>query len=123
MNHVNDDALLARVLELLEENELREQDRHLGECSMCSDRLIEIRDETEMLGSLAPGIESPEIPLPRSEKHHFVRLMKIAALLLLGFVAGYTASRPSRIPFVTIVPHHLSHTSTGQSLSGFTVCD
>jgi len=123
MNHINDDALLKRVLQLLEKDDLEEQDRHLSGCSLCTTRLAEISDETNILGSIEPDIQVPEIPLPRSDRSLSFRLMKIAALLIIGFVAGYAVSRSSGISLVTIVPYQVSHATVQPPLSQFTVCE
>lgn len=123
MNHLDEDNLLRRVLELLEEDELTEQDRHLTGCSHCQARLDRMKQETELIGSIEPGFDKPVIPLPKSRKIPFSRLVKIAALLIIGFVAGYSVSSYRRSTIITVIPHHVSYTPESQPLTGFTVCE
>ena len=123
MKHINDDDLLKRVLQLLPEDALTLQEAHLIECARCRAALDRMKRETEFIGSLEPEIGEPRLPLPKTRGAPLSRILKIAALLAIGFMAGYGFSASSRTAVVTVIPHRVHSTQPTPSSTGFMVCE
>ena len=94
MSHPSDDQLLKHTLDLLDERERQELRVHLAECDTCGVRLTEIELDVSRLSGLrlAPPSEYPSFIVHRSS---FIASswLRLAAVLVLGFVGGVMASR------------------------------
>jgi anti-sigma factor RsiW len=123
MSHPNEDQLLKLVLELLDTDETRQIKEHLAECEPCRQRLEEIQSQTEMIGSIEPEIDREFYPLPATKRVRSVMLLKAAALILIGFLAGYGASQFSQPEPVNVVPQRIQVTSDEGSVTDFTICE
>jgi hypothetical protein len=123
MNHIDDDILMKIALGLLEQGEAASLHEHLHECDDCRTRLACIRRDMELIGSLEPKIDSPIIPLPRARCLRIAVLFKAAALLLVGFVVGYGASRLSDDHIVSIVPHRMYVSPPRHAYTDFSQCE
>ena len=123
MSHPNEDQLLKLVLELLDGDETRHIKEHLAECEPCQRRLEELQHQTEMIGSIEPEIDREFYPLPVIKRFRSVTLLKAAALILIGFLAGYGASQFSQPEPVNVVPQRIQVTSDKGSVTDFTICE
>ncbi len=123
MSHPNEDQLLKLVLALLNADETRQIEEHLTECEPCRQRLEELQVQTEMIGSIEPEIDREFYPLPVIKRFRSVTLFKAAALILIGFLAGYGASQFSQSEPVNVVPQRIQVTSDEGSVTDFTVCE
>jgi anti-sigma factor RsiW len=123
MTHPDDDTLLKHVLKLLDSDEERGLEEHLSQCDGCQAKLEEIRRHTELIGSIEPEIEDIHYPMPRIRRLPLVTVLKAAALVMIGFAAGYGASSLSGREPVTVVPQRVEVASPSTSLTGFTTCE
>jgi anti-sigma factor RsiW len=123
MNHPNEDQLMKLALELLDTDETRQIEEHLAECEQCQQQLKELRRQTDMIGSIEPEIDREYYPLPVIKRFRSVTLLKAAALIIIGFLAGYGASQLSQPEPVNVVPQRIQVTSDEGSVKDFTVCE
>ena len=123
MSHPNEDQLLKLVLELLDADETRQIEEHLTKCEPCRQRMEELQHQTEMIGSIEPEIEREFYPLPVIKRVRSMTLFKAAALIIIGFLAGYGASQLSQPEPVNVVPQRIQVTSDEGSVTDFTVCE
>ncbi len=123
MNHPDDDRLLKLVLELLDADEEAQLKDHLSQCDSCRARLERMQSETEVIGSLEPEIERQAYPMPQTARPTFVAWMKVAALLLVGFMAGYATSNSTRPTYVNVVPQQLKVKSPPEHVLLYASCE
>lgn len=107
MKHYDEDYLLKGSLDLLDEAETREFEIHLERCDECRGELDRIRCDNKVIASVQPIFVKPEYVYPLAMKFSFKSLSKIAALLLMGFIVGYSSSILSRPCPVTVHPQQL----------------
>jgi anti-sigma factor RsiW len=123
MNHPDDDRLLKLVLELLDADEEAQLEDHLAQCDSCRARLERMRSETEVIGSIEPDIDRQSYPMPRTARPTVVAWMKVAALLLVGFMAGYATSNSMHPPYVNVVPQQLKIKSPPEHVMLYASCE
>ena len=123
MKHPDDDSLLKSVLELLDEHEASELKNHLRQCDDCRKRFERLRREMNIISSIEPKINQQTFPLPRSNNITYVTLMKAAALLIIGFMAGYGVSHLSSPECVNAVGHQLKPSAPPESLMRYAACE
>ncbi len=123
MKHPDEDTLLKHVLELLEGKEQDELAAHLVTCMPCRQRFDTMKRETEMLGRLETDIPLPEIDIPGRKGNWLPQLVRIAALLLVGFASGYGFSNISHPQDVMVVPEYRTASAPPQTIQHFTVCE
>jgi anti-sigma factor RsiW len=123
MNHPDDDRLLKLVLELLDADEESQLRDHLSQCDSCRARLERMQSETEVIGSIEPEIDGQAYPMPQTTRPKFVAWMKVAALLLVGFMAGYATSNSTRPTHVNVVPQQLKVKSPPEHVMLYTSCE
>ncbi len=123
MNHPSDDLLLKAELELLDEPGARELAEHLAQCEPCRARMEKIQNDTRLLGEVRASGTVPPLPKPRAQTGIMYTLLKAAALLIVGFLAGFTASRYSCPPPVTVVQSYLTASTPADTITQFAVCD
>ena len=123
MKHPDEDTLLRQVLELLDVEEQEELSSHLAACASCRKKLVELKRETETLGSVDPEIPEPHIEMPR--RHRLLPLppVRAAAVLLIGFLAGFGIARLSTPPEILFVTGFRSTPQPLQSITDFVVCE
>jgi hypothetical protein len=124
MNHISEDKLLELALEIIEDDAERDAiEKHLQNCSQCSQRLETIRSD---IGTIA-GVKGPIIPLPaqiyKRKRHISYTILRVAALLVFGFAVGYTISNIGHHEQVNVVPSYLNLSPPPDSLIGSGVCD
>ena len=108
MKHIDEDRLLKFTLELLDKVDSEIVSEHLKECKTCSQKYEKIMNEVDLIGSFNPDIESNIIPIPRKNSTYSIWLTR-AAVLLIGFLLGYSTSnmiqhKPVRIVAQTFIP-------------------
>lgn len=123
MNHLPDDDLLKYALELLDENEARGIDVHLKECGECRARLERLRTETELLGSIQATAEEPVFSRPKAKSRVLYVALRAAALLLIGFLAGFGTSNLTCPPPVNVMGAYGELSPPADSLTRYVVCD
>jgi anti-sigma factor RsiW len=123
MNHPDDDRLLKLVLELLDADEEVQLKDHLAKCDSCRVRFERIRSETEVIGSIEPEIDTQAYPMPQTTRPALVAWMKVAALLLIGFMAGYVTSNATRPAYVNVVPQQLKVKSPPEHVLLYASCE
>ncbi len=123
MKHPDDDNLLKSVLQLLDEHEESELKNHLLQCDDCRARFERLRRETDIIGSIEPEIEKQIYPLPRATRITYVTFLKAAALLLIGFMAGYGTSYLSPPECINVVGYQLKTSAPPESLTRYAACE
>ncbi len=104
--HVTEDDLLKFALETCDDAEAQAIGEHVAACDECRERLALLRRDIAIIAGVQP--EAERIPLPfRSYRPSVWRAaMRMAAVLLVGFVGGLAVSRwVCRCP-VTVVPQY-----------------
>jgi len=123
MSHPEDDKLLQSVLHLLSEQEEMVLKDHLSKCPVCRTRLDQLREQTDLIGSIELETDQPVYPLPSVRRKTLKTIIKIAALILMGFIAGYCTSDLSRPSYVNVIPQQLNSAMLLSSEAGFTPCE
>ncbi len=123
MSHPDDDKLLQSVLHLLSEQEEMVLKDHLSKCSVCRTRLDQLQEQTDLIGNIELETDRPVYPLPPVRRKTLKTIMKIAALILIGFIAGYCTSDLSRPFYVNVIPQQLEITTASRSITEFTPCE
>ncbi|MFH1845463.1 MAG: zf-HC2 domain-containing protein [bacterium] len=95
MKHPTEDTLLASILETLEPAAAAALQEHLAGCESCRRQCDQLRQETELIGSLEPEIARTFYPLPPKRQTARFTWVKVAALVTVGFLAGYGAAHSS----------------------------
>jgi hypothetical protein len=123
MKHYDDDTLLKSVLQLLDESEDRELGDHLAQCSECRMRFDTFTADTGIIGSFVPHVAPTVPPLPRAKHVTLTPLLKVAAILVAGFLAGYLTSELTRPNPVSVVPQNLATKAQSPPVQEYTVCE
>lgn len=123
MKHYDDDILLKSVLQLLDDGEETEVRGHLSQCQDCSRRLEILKAETGVIGGFVPHVAPNVPPLPQAKRISFAPLLKVAAILVIGFLAGYLTSEWTRPDPVNVVPQNLTTNAQSAPVSDFTTCE
>jgi hypothetical protein len=122
MRHPNENLLLAAALEMLPpeaEDKLR---AHLADCSDCAERYQSVSREVALIGGIEPTVATMLYPLPRPRRPSAVSWLRVAALLAVGFLAGFVSSRLLQPEPVRVVPHHLTAPVAAVSLDAAITC-
>ena len=110
MNHINDDLILKYALETLDEKEVNFIENHFTDCDECRESLNEIQNEIDLICSFNPEMGETTFSIPK-EKAKLNNWVKWVALLLIGFIAGYSTSSIIPKSRTTIVEQKLiTHT-------------
>jgi hypothetical protein len=123
MTHPDEDTLLKSVLGILEESEERQVQQHLAECPECQTRLEKLRKDTEIIGSLELETMAPEIPFPKPVRINFMPVIKVAALLLIGFIVGFGSSNLSHREAVNVIPQRLQVNPPMEKAIQYSACE
>lgn len=121
--HPDEDVLLKFVLQTLDDDEQRIIESHLRECAECRSAVDRIRRETDLIASFDPETELPAFSCPKPRSRTTVVLLRAAALLLIGFLAGYTTSFLSGREYQNIIPYRVQSTRDSRPLDQFTTCE
>ena len=109
--------------ELFESDEEVKLHEHLEQCQDCRRRYRKLKAETEIIGSINPELPGPSIELPDKKKLLVSNIFKIAALLLVGFTAGYVTSEDSQPEQISVVPQYSVVSTPEDSLGYFFICE
>jgi hypothetical protein len=123
MNHLDDDTLLKSQLRLLDDRNEMQVREHLSQCKKCSLRFNQVGNQIKAIGSFEPQIEAEVHPLPQRKSTIVIPLLRAAAFLILGFLAGYFTSELLHPSQVNVVEQHLITRSPVTSISGYTSCE
>jgi hypothetical protein len=91
-------------LDLLESNERVEIEAHLNNCAQCRAAYERLSRETAALGGLELDLPDKIYPLVRVNPSRNLMWLKAAAILMIGFLAGFAASSYSQPDCVNVVP-------------------
>ena len=121
MKHFDENTLLKYQLDLMEEEELADVKNHLAFCETCKSKIDEIRAEIELISSYDPEIEDVYTPVNK-KKNSYMVWIKRAAVLLIGFVTGYSTSVFFQPDQVVVVGQYLNTSKTNITFEEYTVC-
>ena len=121
MNHFDEEILLKYSLEILNENKVLLIKNHLIECDACTSKLNEAKKQLQVIGSFDPMIENNNSLVPKRNNALSV-WVKRAAVLIIGFIAGYATSVLSQTDQVTVIAQNLITKSPTVSINDFTSC-
>jgi anti-sigma factor RsiW len=102
--HVTEDDLLKFALETCDDAEAREIREHLASCDTCRERLEALRSDIATIAGVRPEVERISLPSRSRHPSPWRAFVRMAAVLLIGFVGGLAVSHwACRCP-VTVVP-------------------
>ena len=124
MTHRNEDELLAYALEAVESEEERAGiARHLEACSDCRARLESMRAEIDAIAGVRPSCRSAQLPSPIPRPSLAAAILRAAALIAVGIVAGFgVGSKVPREP-VVISPAYVETSPPAAGAEGSAVSD
>jgi len=124
MNHISEDKLLEYSLELIEDKQaLDDIEKHIHGCSKCRERLSKIREDVDVIGGVRVESESmPSFITRRGNRNSFV-LFKVAAILIVGFLLGYSTSNWLSKESTSIVASQLRTSPPPDSIIGIAASD
>jgi len=112
MSHVDEDRLLAYLLEVLERDSEREEiAEHLAGCAECRALLEHVQGDVELIGSVRPYGQVLRIRDHRIRGWRMYAALRAAAMVALGVFIGFGASsllhhRPTEVvpPYAVLSP-------------------
>jgi len=122
MTHPDEDLLLKSVLALLPAEEEQQLQNHLAACEDCHRCHRRLAGEIELIGGLEPAVATTLFPMPRRPRAVAVAWLKIAALLVMAFLAGHAVSRISQPEPIRVVPHYFQPRFPEVTLQSMSVC-
>ena len=121
MKHFDDDTILKFVLELLDDEESVNITEHLTKCEICTAKLRNLEKQNKLIASYNPTMQEREIQ-KRENKINCSVWLKRAAVLLLGFLLGYSTSIIFQQNQVVISGQQFITKSPTVGISNFTQC-
>ncbi|MCF7810908.1 hypothetical protein K9N50_07955 [bacterium] len=121
MKHIHEDTLVKYALGILKADEKDDVRIHIERCGNCRDKYKKIEGDIRFLSSIKPILKTPVIPLPTA-KSELSNILKIAAILMIGFVTGFGASILSRPATVNVIPYYKQPAVSQSSASEFIQC-
>jgi hypothetical protein len=102
--HVTEDDLLKFALETCDDAEARAIREHLASCDTCRESLESLRSDIATIAGVRPEVERISLPARPRHPSSWRAVVRMAAVLLIGFVGGLAVSHwACRCP-VTVVP-------------------
>ncbi len=123
MKHYDEDILLKLGLELLTNEEEKNIREHLSECEQCREIYNTIKGDINLIESFEPDAEPEVIPLPVKKKNIARQLLKVAAILVVGFFAGFFTSDLSNPEKVIVVKQSIIKRTVMESTGNFKTCE
>ncbi|MFH1374177.1 MAG: hypothetical protein ABII79_10305 [bacterium] len=122
--HISEDKLIEYALEIVDvDNERAEIEEHLETCQLCRSRLREVRSDIDTISSIR--LDRPVAATPSSTTWHdaVYPLLRVAALIVIGLVAGFGTSlwfedKPARV-----VSQYVTLSSPADSVSRYAASD
>lgn len=108
MKHLSDDSIQAFLLETLNPPQYTEVERHLKECEACREQLEAIRGEVAALAGMQTRLmEPPALPKSHSRRSTSltVQVLRLAAVLMLGFLSGFGVASLKKPSCITVLPY------------------
>lgn len=106
MKHIEEDTILKYLLEVLDDEELKRVRDHLTECEICNAKLNELKNQNELIASYNPEVNNSYIPFLKKKDNYSIWFKRVA-VLLVGFILGYSTSVLLRPDKVIIVEQYL----------------
>jgi anti-sigma factor RsiW len=122
MIHPDEDTLLKLVLETLDEPAAGQAAEHLAACEPCRAIFDRFKAEAALLGSFDPPLEISAPPLPRAKIVSLKSFLRVAAILIIGFSAGFLAREWTRPQAVVVVEQSLVTHAPPDSIA-YAACD
>jgi anti-sigma factor RsiW len=122
MIHPDEDTLLKLVLETLDEAAAGQAVEHLAACEPCRAIFNRLKADTVLLGSFDPPLAISVPPLPKAKMVSLKPFLRAAAILIIGFSAGFLASEWSRPQAVVVVEQSLVTHAPPDSIA-YAACD
>lgn len=118
MTHPTEDTLLKHALELHDAPSHREEiEAHLAMCQSCSTQFDRIRNDLSVISGIRPQ-SRPAMILQGRSTATMRTYFRIAALLVLGFAAGFVTSELVERKPASVVPSALRPTPPARGYSG-----
>ncbi len=122
MTHLDDDVLLKFVLETLDAPEDQRVREHLSECHQCRERVKQVQADVGRLSGIEMQLgEAVPPPLPR-RKPYLSTAVRAAAVLAVGFLAGYVTAEVSNPVPPNAVQQRLVPSAPATPSSGYFSC-
>ncbi|MFH1010416.1 MAG: hypothetical protein V1784_04175 [bacterium] len=119
--HVTEDDLLKFALETCDDAEVQAISEHLDACDACRGQLARLRRDIATIAGVRPEVEPISLPFRSHRPSVWRAVVRMAAVLLIGFVSGLAVSRlVCRCP-VTVIPQYSALTSRSMAESHQTV--
>ena len=124
MSHIDENRLLAYVLEVLDsDSERAEIAAHLAGCAECRALSERVRGDVDLIGSVSPLGQVLRISNPRARGRMVFAMLRAAAMIVLGIFIGLGASSLLRRPPVEVVPQYVALSPPGDRSSGCAATD
>jgi hypothetical protein len=126
MSHYSEDQLLEYALEILDDSTRRADiEAHLRLCPGCRAKLEDIEKVNDALGNVKPYRQLLLLPNPRTRRLGVLSAVKVAALIIAGFFAGFGAAnwaekQPAEAAYAYLVLTPPEDTGTGGAVSDAT---
>lgn len=117
--HVHDDTILQLVLGVLDAESATAVRHHLNACPECRALLEEHQRTVRVLAGVQPDIDAPAPILPGRNRSAWLR---VAALLVITFGAGYGVSESLRSPAIVTIRQQVIPAPPAMSDTGFVAC-
>jgi hypothetical protein len=122
MNHLDDDTLLQLTLEILDEPEAREAEAHLASCAECRERRSRVQQHIAVIAGIR--LDSPlSVSRPPVRSNRSRSLWRVAALILVGFLAGWISSQWTNHRPVRVIPARFHIVAPADSLGRYSAGD
>lgn len=122
--HPDDDTLLKYVLEILDDADDAATRDHVTRCGQCAARCRELSKPIDRITTVQFKIQEVAAPrFPRRKRSMSAVVIRAAAILAAGFLAGYLTAGWTALPPTLSVPQHLEPESPATTLPHFTSCD
>ena len=121
--HPDDDTLLKYVLDILDAADEKVTRDHVTGCEQCAVRCRDLREPMDRMSKMQFRIQDGTAPrLPQRKRPKSALVMRVAAILAAGFLAGYLTAGWTTPPPILSVPQHLETESPATSFTHFTSC-
>lgn len=120
--HVANDELVKYQMDLLEDAQKSKVRVHLERCRKCKSLFEKVEDDLRRLRGFDPALEIVVPPLTGGRRGHVWPILRMAAILAIGFLLGAYSSESLRPSLVEVVPQNLITRPPTTSVGQFTVC-
>jgi hypothetical protein len=122
MTHPNEVDLLKHALELHDSPADQEQiESHLADCPVCASRIDRIREDMKIISGIR--LQGQLLYQQRRRTSHASSYLRVAAIIVLSFAAGYLASQLANAEPATVVPSTLLPSAPETDQNGSAVSD